>query len=148
MQGLTKLRPAFYLEAATVTMSTDTVPKACSRQLVLNGVTVTITGIYKGSGMINLNMTKMLGFVATDAVIAPVVLNHMIHDITEASFNAITVDGDTSTNDSFLLIATAKAQHALINSVEHVLYEPMKVALVEVAQFLAHAVVRDGEGSE
>ena len=147
VQGLTKLRPASYLEAATAIMTTDTAPKACSRQLVLEGVTVTITGISKGSGMINPNMATMLGFVATDAAIAPVVLNHMMHEIAEASFNAITVDGDTSTNDSFLLMATAKAPHALIDSADHVFYQPMKAALTEVAQFLAHAIVRDGEGA-
>jgi glutamate N-acetyltransferase/amino-acid N-acetyltransferase len=147
VQGLTQLRPASYLEAAKAIMTTDTVPKACSRQLVLDGVTVTITGISKGSGMINPNMATMLGFVATDAAIAPVVLNQMMHEIAEVSFNAITVDGDTSTNDSFLLMATAKAKHALIDSVEHALYEPMKAALIEVAQFLAHAIVRDGEGA-
>lgn len=147
VQGLTQLRPASYLEAAKAIMTTDTVPKACSRQLVLDGVTVTITGISKGSGMINPNMATMLGFVATDAAIAPMVLNHMMHEIAEVSFNAITVDGDTSTNDSFLLMATAKAKHALIDSVEHALYEPMKAALIEVAQFLAHAIVRDGEGA-
>jgi glutamate N-acetyltransferase/amino-acid N-acetyltransferase len=147
VRGLTQLRPASYLEAAKAIMTTDTVPKACSRQLLLDGVMVTITGISKGSGMINPNMATMLGFVATDAAIAPMVLNQMMHEIAEVSFNAITVDGDTSTNDSFLLMATAKAKHALIDSVEHALYEPMKAALIEVAQFLAHAIVRDGEGA-
>ncbi|MBY0345488.1 MAG: bifunctional glutamate N-acetyltransferase/amino-acid acetyltransferase ArgJ [Neisseriaceae bacterium] len=147
VQGLVKLRPVSYLAAAKAIMTTDTVPKAYSRQLVVDGIKVTITGISKGSGMINPNMATMLGFIATDAAIAPAILNQMIHEIAEVSFNAITVDGDTSTNDSFILMATAKAPHALIDSIEHSLYEPIKAALIEVAQFLAHAIIRDGEGA-
>ncbi len=100
--------------AAEAIMTTDTVPKAASRQLQLGGKTVTITGIAKGAGMIRPNMATMLGFIATDAAIAPGLMQALVKDAADESFNRITIDGDTSTNDSFVLIATHQAGNATI----------------------------------
>ena len=100
-------RPANWALAAEGIMTTDTLPKAASRQLTIAGKTVTITGISKGAGMIRPNMATMLGFVATDAAIAPELLQPLVREAADQSFNRITIDGDTSTNDSFVLIATA-----------------------------------------
>ena len=90
-------------------MTTDTVPKACSVQAQVGGVTITVTGISKGAGMIRPNMATMLGFMATDACVAPKLMQQLAQELADASFNRITVDGDTSTNDSFVVIATNKA---------------------------------------
>ncbi|MDH5539091.1 MAG: bifunctional ornithine acetyltransferase/N-acetylglutamate synthase, partial [Rhizobacter sp.] len=100
--------------AAEAIMTTDTLPKAASRQLQIGGKTVTVTGISKGAGMIRPNMATMLGFIATDAVIAPALLQELLREAADHSFNRITIDGDTSTNDSFMLIATHQAGHAPI----------------------------------
>ena len=128
-------------------MTTDTVPKAASTQLQLFGVTVSITGISKGAGMIRPNMATMLGFLATDACIAPELMKELSLALAEGSFNRVTVDGDTSTNDSFVVIATNKASHAPINSLQspegHALFQ----AMLQVARKLAQAIVRDGEGA-
>ena len=99
-------------------MTTDTLPKAASRQLTIGGKTVTITGISKGAGMIRPNMATMLGFVATDAAIAPALLQPLVKEAADQSFNRITIDGDTSTNDSFVLIATGRAGHAPITRLD------------------------------
>jgi glutamate N-acetyltransferase/amino-acid N-acetyltransferase len=95
-------------------MTTDTLPKAASRQVQIGGRTVTVTGISKGAGMIRPNMATMLGFMATDAVIAPGLLQALVKQAADQSFNRITIDGDTSTNDSFMLMATHRAGHAAI----------------------------------
>ncbi len=136
-----------WLDAATAIMTTDTQPKAVSRQLVLGGKTVTVTGIAKGAGMIRPNMATMLGFVATDACMAPELVQPMCHELAEQSFNRVTVDGDTSTNDSFVLLATQQAGNPTISAWDTPDGMVLKAALLAVAQHLAHAMVRDGEGA-
>ena len=136
-----------WAKAAEGIMTTDTVPKAYSAQLVLSGQTVTITGISKGAGMIRPNMATMLGFLATDANIDPGLLPALAADLANASFNRITIDGDTSTNDSFIVMATRKASHAAITSWDSVDGKALRLAMMSVAQKLAHAIVRDGEGA-
>ena len=133
--------------AAEGIMTTDTLPKAVSRQVVIDGRTVSITGISKGAGMIRPNMATLLGFVATDAVVAPEVLDQMVRVAADASFNRITVDGDTSTNDSFVLIATQRAGHAPITALDSVAGQTLCNAVVDVSRWLAQAIVRDGEGA-
>ena len=128
-------------------MTTDTLPKAASRQVQIQGQTVTITGISKGAGMIRPNMATMLGYVATDANIAPELLQSLVRDAADASFNRITIDGDTSTNDSFVLIATHKAAHARIESLASAEGQILREAVIAVSQQLAQAIVRDGEGA-
>jgi glutamate N-acetyltransferase / amino-acid N-acetyltransferase len=123
------------------------VPKAFSRQVAIDGVTVTITGISKGAGMIRPNMATMLGFVACDAKVDPGVLRQLAFELAEGSFNRVTVDGDTSTNDSFVVIATNRAAHAPITSLTSPAGQALKSALLEVARLLAQAIVRDGEGA-
>ena len=134
-------------QAAQAIMTTDTVPKACSRRVQIDGRTVTITGISKGAGMIRPNMATMLGFMATDACIAPELMAGLAHDLAEASFNRITVDGDTSTNDSFVVVATQKAGHEVVSSWQSPQAQALRAAMMEVARWLAQAIVRDGEGA-
>jgi glutamate N-acetyltransferase/amino-acid N-acetyltransferase len=136
-----------WANAAQAIMTTDTVPKAFSRRVVLGGHTVTVTGISKGAGMIRPNMATMLGFLATDACIAPALMADLAHDLAEASFNRVTVDGDTSTNDSFVVVATHKAGHAPITAWDSADGQALKAALMEVSRLLAQAIVRDGEGA-
>ncbi|HET6789850.1 MAG TPA: bifunctional glutamate N-acetyltransferase/amino-acid acetyltransferase ArgJ, partial [Aquabacterium sp.] len=126
---------------------TDTLPKAASRQITIGGATVTITGISKGAGMIRPNMATMLGFMATDANIKPELLQALVTEAANLSFNRITIDGDTSTNDSFVLIASRKAQHAEITSLDSADGRALRDAIVAVSQQLAQAIVRDGEGA-
>ena len=133
--------------AAEAIMTTDTVPKAASRQLSIGGRTVTLTGIAKGAGMIRPDMATMLGFIATDAVVDPALMQGLLQDAADLSFNRITIDGDTSTNDSLLLIATGRAGHAPINDLTAGDGATFKAALVDLAQQLAQAIVRDGEGA-
>jgi glutamate N-acetyltransferase/amino-acid N-acetyltransferase len=111
-------RPEHWLRAAEAIMTTDTVAKAFSRRLTIDGVPITVTGISKGAGMIRPNMATMLGFLATDAKVAPGVLKQLATEVAEASFNRVTVDGDTSTNDSFVVIATNRATNAPISSLQ------------------------------
>ncbi|MBL8521978.1 MAG: bifunctional glutamate N-acetyltransferase/amino-acid acetyltransferase ArgJ [Betaproteobacteria bacterium] len=134
-------------DAAEAIMTTDTLPKAASRQIDIHGHTVTITGIAKGAGMIEPNMATMLGFIATDAVVGEDVLADMVKEAADLSFNAITVDGDTSTNDSFVLIATAQAGNPPINGEGTAEYAKLQEAVNAVAIDLAQAIVRDGEGA-
>ena len=134
-------------EAATAIMTTDTLPKAVSRQIQIDGATVTITGISKGAGMIRPNMATMLGFIATDACIPPVLIDALALDLAQASFNRISIDGDTSTNDSFVVMASCKASHAPIDSWSSNTGQALKQALTDVARWLAQAIVRDGEGA-
>ena len=128
-------------------MTTDTVPKAFSAQAQVQGVTVSVTGISKGAGMIRPNMATMLGFLATDAAIAPELMRDLAHELAEGSFNRVTVDGDTSTNDSFLVIATGKAGNAVITDWAQPGAASLKQALLDVSRQLAQAIVRDGEGA-
>ena len=141
------LRADAWAEAAEGIMTTDTLPKAASRQVQIGGRTVTVTGISKGAGMIRPNMATMLGYVATDAHIAPELLQGLVRDAADASFNRITIDGDTSTNDSFVLIATHKAGHARIESLASPEGQVLREAVIAVSQQLAQAIVRDGEGA-
>ena len=136
-----------WLAAAEGIMTTDTQPKAYSRQVTVDGKTVTVTGISKGAGMIRPNMATMLGFLATDACIAPALLQPLATELAEQSFNRITIDGDTSTNDSFIVMATQRAAHAPITSFDSPEGQALKAALLSVAQQLAQAIVRDGEGA-
>ena len=145
--ALAALRPDGWMDAARGIMTTDTLPKAASRQLQIGGRTVTVTGISKGAGMIRPNMATMLGFVATDAVIAPALLQGLVRDAADASFNRITIDGDTSTNDSFVIIATHQAGHAPITGWDSADGQALRAAVMAVAQQLAQAIVRDGEGA-
>ncbi len=141
------LNPNGWLDAAHAIMTTDTVPKAVSRQIKIYDKTITITGISKGAGMIQPNMATMLGFIATDAVVGADVLQDMVRVAADVSFNSITIDGDTSTNDSFVLIATNKAGHPQINGEGTAEYGQLQSAVNEVAIELAQAIVRDGEGA-
>ena len=145
--ALADLKAAHWAEAAEAIMTTDTLPKAASRQVQIGGRTVTVTGISKGAGMIRPNMATMLGFVATDAVVAPQLMQTLVRDAADHSFNRITIDGDTSTNDSFVLIATHRAGHAPITRIESTEGAALRVAIIYVAQQLAQAIVRDGEGA-
>ena len=140
-------QPANWLKAAEGIMTTDTVPKAASRQVSIGGRTVTVTGIAKGAGMIRPNMATMLGFVATDACIAPELLPSLAKALADASFNRVTVDGDTSTNDSFVVVATQRAGHVPVTDLSSPEGQALQAAMAEVARTLAHAIVRDGEGA-
>jgi glutamate N-acetyltransferase/amino-acid N-acetyltransferase len=145
--ALADAKAANWALAAEAIMTTDTLPKAASRQVTIGGRTVTITGISKGAGMIRPNMATMLGFVATDAAIAPELLPSLVKEAADHSFNRITIDGDTSTNDSFVLIATHRAGHAPVTRLDSAEGKALRDALVAVAQQLAQAIVRDGEGA-
>ncbi len=134
-------------EAAHAIMTTDTVAKAASRRVEIDGVPVTITGIAKGAGMIRPNMATMLGFVATDAPVDQPVLERLVREVADRSFNCVTVDGDTSTNDSFVLLATGRAGGAPIADGDSAACAVLREALVAVAAELARAIVRDGEGA-
>ena len=141
------LAPDHWSEAAHAIMTTDIVAKGVSRQIQVGGSTLTVTGIAKGSGMIHPNMATMLGYVATDAVIAPGLMPQLVKEVADVSFNCVTVDGDTSTNDSFILIATGQAGNAEIADLAGADYAALKAALSEVAIGLAQAMARDGEGA-
>ena len=136
-----------WADAAQGIMTTDTLPKAASRQVTLGGRTVTVTGISKGAGMIRPNMATMLGFMATDAAIAPALLQPFLREAADLSFNRITIDGDTSTNDSFVLVATHQAGNAPITALDSADGRVLRDAVVAVAEQLAQAIVRDGEGA-
>jgi glutamate N-acetyltransferase/amino-acid N-acetyltransferase len=136
-----------WMRAAEGIMTTDTVAKGASRQTTIAGRSVTVTGISKGAGMIRPNMATMLGYLATDAAIAPALAQPLAYALAESSFNRVTVDGDTSTNDSFLVIATGKAGNPPITSLESAEGRALFDAMLAVARQLAHAIVRDGEGA-
>ena len=139
--------PAHWLQAAEGIMTTDTVPKACSATAEIDGRRVAVTGISKGAGMIRPNMATMLGFVATDACVDAALMPALARELADASFNRITVDGDTSTNDSFIVIATGRAGHAPITDWQSPAGQALRAALRSVAVQLAQAIVRDGEGA-
>jgi glutamate N-acetyltransferase/amino-acid N-acetyltransferase len=145
--ALADASPAHWARAAEGIMTTDTVPKAFSRQARIGGSTVTVTGIGKGAGMIRPNMATMLGFVATDANVDASLIQPLAKALADASFNRITIDGDTSTNDSFVVIATRKAAHPAIASLDSAEGQALLRAMQEVARLLAQAIVRDGEGA-
>ena len=136
-----------WARAAEGIMTTDTVPKAASAKAMVGGVEVTITGISKGAGMIRPNMATMLGFLATDAKVDQAVMKQLAFELAEGSFNRVTIDGDTSTNDSFIVIATNKAANAPVTALDSVDGQALKAAMLGVARQLAQAIVRDGEGA-
>ncbi|AYH45271.1 bifunctional glutamate N-acetyltransferase/amino-acid acetyltransferase ArgJ [Azoarcus sp. DN11] len=141
------LRADGWFDAAHAIMTTDTVAKAVSRQVMIAGRTVTLTGISKGAGMIKPNMATMLGFLACDAAISQSLLEAIAREAADLSFNSITVDGDTSTNDSFIIIATGQAGNPEINDPQGDDYRVLREAIVDVSIRLAQAIVRDGEGA-
>ncbi|KXG79676.1 MULTISPECIES: bifunctional glutamate N-acetyltransferase/amino-acid acetyltransferase ArgJ [Pseudomonas] len=145
--ALDNLSENHWAEAATGIMTTDTLPKGASRQFQYDGKTITVTGISKGAGMIRPNMATMLGYIATDAKVAPAVLKDLILDGANKSFNRITIDGDTSTNDCCMLIATGKADVPEVTEASGALFEALKKAVFEVCMEVAQAIVRDGEGA-
>jgi glutamate N-acetyltransferase/amino-acid N-acetyltransferase len=128
-------------------MTTDALPKMATRQCQIDGVTITLNGIAKGAGMIAPDMATMLCFIGTDASLPHSVLQALLARATEISFNAVTVDGDTSTNDTVLLMATQKATHAPIHDAQDPRLEDFRAALTSLMQELAHLLVRDGEGA-
>jgi glutamate N-acetyltransferase/amino-acid N-acetyltransferase len=145
--AVANVRADNWYDAAQAIMTTDIVAKAISRQVIIDGVTITLTGIAKGSGMIHPNMATMLGYIATDAAISQPLLQQMVSAACDRSFNCITVDGDTSTNDALMLIATGKAALPEIVSADSAAYAKLLAAVSEVATYLAQAIVRDGEGA-
>ncbi len=144
--AIANLKEDNWLNAAEAIMTTDIVAKGTSRQLQLGGKTITITGISKGSGMIHPNMATMLGYIATDAVVSQAVLEQIIQYAVNKSFNCITVDGDTSTNDSLIVMATNQAGNAEVTA-ESADFAALRDAITDVAIELAQAIVRDGEGA-
>jgi glutamate N-acetyltransferase/amino-acid N-acetyltransferase len=137
------LKNSGWLDAAEAIMTTDTVPKACSAKVKLSGGEAVVTGIAKGSGMIHPDMATLLGFVATDARIAPALLKKTLKKAADKSFNCITVDGDTSTNDAFMLVATGQGPQVSSGKDLSLLEE----AITGVSRQLAQAIIRDGEGA-
>ena len=145
--ALADLHADNWLRAAEAIMTTDTVPKAFGVQVAIGGAVVSVTGISKGAGMIRPNMATMLGFVATDACISQHLMPALARELAEGSFNRVTVDGDTSTNDSLVVVATNRAAHAPIQSLDSADGRTLKAAMLEVSRLLAQAIVRDGEGA-
>ena len=141
------LREDNWLNAATAIMTTDIVAKAVSRTITIGAKTITLTGIAKGSGMIHPNMATMLGYIATDASVAQDMLQQMVTTACNESFNCITVDGDTSTNDALMLIATGESHAGKIVDTHSAGFQQLQTAITEVAIYLAQAIVRDGEGA-
>jgi glutamate N-acetyltransferase/amino-acid N-acetyltransferase len=145
--AVANMRADNWYDAAQAIMTTDIVAKAISKQVILDGVTITITGIAKGSGMIHPNMATMLGFIAIDAAIGQQQLQEMVREAANCSFNCITVDGDTSTNDALMLIATGQSRLVEVSTFDSIAYFTLLGAISEVAIYLAQAIVRDGEGA-
>jgi glutamate N-acetyltransferase / amino-acid N-acetyltransferase len=145
-QAIANLKADNWYNAAEAIMTTDTQPKAASRSATIAGKTVTLTGISKGAGMIKPNMATMLGFLAIDAKVAQPVLEHMVKEAADKSFNCITIDGDTSTNDSFMLIATG-AGALEVNDIDSAEYAALSTAVTSLSQELAQMIIRDGEGA-
>ena len=136
-----------WASAAQAIMTTDTVAKAFSSRITLAGVPVTITGISKGAGMIRPNMATMLGFLATDACVSQALMGQLARELAEGSFNRVTVDGDTSTNDSFVVVASNQAKHPAVTSLDSADGMALRAAMMAIAKKLAQAIVRDGEGA-
>lgn len=145
-QAVAALTSDNWFSAAEAIMTTDTQPKAGSRSVTIGGHTVTLTGISKGAGMIKPNMATMLGFLTFDATVAQPVLDQLVKQAADKSFNCITIDGDTSTNDSFMLVATG-AGSLVVDSIDSPHYAELAAAVTELSTFLAQAIVRDGEGA-
>jgi glutamate N-acetyltransferase / amino-acid N-acetyltransferase len=135
-----------WLAAAEAIMTTDTIPKAKSKSILIEDQKVTITGISKGSGMIHPNMATMLAFISTDANISLEILNKLNKEITDTTFNCISVDGDTSTNDSFMIAATNQSKHSKIIKDDNN-FKFLKSAIFDIALELSQSIIRDGEGA-
>jgi len=135
-----------WLEAAEAIMTTDTIPKAVSKSILIQDQKVTITGISKGSGMIHPNMATMLAFISTDANISLEMLQKLNKEIVDTTFNCISVDGDTSTNDSFIIVATNQSKHSKIVKEDNN-YKVLKSVIFDIALELSQAIIRDGEGA-
>ena len=144
-EAIADLKSDNWAAAAESIMTTDTLPKAASRTVSIEGRTAVVTGIAKGAGMIRPNMATMLGFMATDAKVPQALLQQWVREAADASFNRITIDGDTSTNDSFVLVATGAGALTIDN--ESAAAQALRGAIIEVARELAQAIVRDGEGA-
>jgi glutamate N-acetyltransferase/amino-acid N-acetyltransferase len=144
--AIAKLTDDAWFDAAEAIMTTDIQPKALSQVVITPDGLITLTGICKGAGMIHPNMATMLGFIATDAGFAPEVLQDLTKEVADLSFNAITIDGDTSTNDSFIVMATGVSA-VKINSTADASYPIVRSALIAFARRLAQMIVRDGEGA-
>ena len=140
-------RPDNWGNAAEAIMTTDTVAKAFSAKVLIGGAEVTVTGISKGAGMIRPNMATMLGFMATDACVSQDLMASLAKELAEGSFNRVTVDGDTSTNDSFVVVASNQARHSVITSLDSAEGKLLRAAMLDIARKLAQAIVRDGEGA-
>jgi len=145
--AVTNMSEDNWYDAAQAIMTTDIVAKAISKRVTIDGVPITITGIAKGSGMIHPNMATMLGYIATDAAISQSLLQAMVREAANRSFNCITVDGDTSTNDALMLIATGKSGLPEVKSAANQAGKVLQAAITEVATHLAQSIVRDGEGA-
>jgi glutamate N-acetyltransferase/amino-acid N-acetyltransferase len=145
-QAIANLKADNWYNAAEAIMTTDTQPKAASRTVTIGGKTVTMTGISKGAGMIKPNMATMLGYLALDAKVAQPVLEHLVKEAADKSFNCITIDGDTSTNDSFMLIATG-AGDLEVTEIDSPEYAALRDAVIDLSQELAQQIIRDGEGA-
>lgn len=145
--AIANAQPDHWVRAAEGIMTTDTIPKAFGTQVQIGGKLISISGISKGAGMIRPNMATMLGFMATDACVSQAVIKQLAFELAEGSFNRVTVDGDTSTNDSFVVIASNKAGNATIDSLSSADGQALKAAMLDVARQLAQAIVRDGEGA-
>jgi glutamate N-acetyltransferase/amino-acid N-acetyltransferase len=145
--ALASLGGQHWSDAAEAIMTTDTVPKAASRRVHIQGKLITVTGIAKGVGMLQPQMATMLAYIATDAAVAARLLQQMVREVADCSFNRVTVDGDTSTNDSFVLMASGQAHLPEIDSAAASAYTALKSAVLEVAVELAQAIARDGEGA-
>ncbi len=141
-----KLNKATWIEVAEAIMTTDTVPKVCSKKIMFDDEEVVITGIAKGSGMIHPNMATMLAFITTNASIEHNLLTQIVSEVTEETFNLISVDGDTSTNDSFVVISTNQTKKIIVDE-QDADFKKLHNIVLEVARYLAHAIVRDGEGA-
>lgn len=146
-KALANTQDNIWFEASRGIMTTDTQPKGISTQFEFEGETITISGISKGAGMIKPNMATMLGFIATDACVSKDMLQKLCFELGDKSFNRITIDSDTSTNDSCMLMATGKANTAVVDSEASPLYGKLKEELEKIFMYLAHAIVRDGEGA-
>lgn len=144
--AISNLKEDNWFAAAEAIMTTDTQPKAASSSVTINGIRVNMTGISKGAGMIKPNMATMLGYLALDAKVSQAVLDHLVKQAADKSFNCITIDGDTSTNDSFMLIATG-ASALEINDIDTPEYQALSETVIALAQKLAHMIIRDGEGA-
>jgi glutamate N-acetyltransferase/amino-acid N-acetyltransferase len=144
--AIANLKEDSWFDAAEAIMTTDTQPKAASRVVTIAGKRVTMTGISKGAGMIKPNMATMLGFMACDAKISQPVLQTLVKQAADASFNCITIDGDTSTNDSFMLMATGVGELE-VNDTASSEYQALAEAVIGLSQELAQMIVRDGEGA-